>query len=142
MVANRKVTGKAIPLPAGVGMGVLISMGITLLLCAGTAWLVLTQRMGEGSLGYCVIAILLLATLAGSGAGAFAVKRQRMIVCVAVGAGYFGMLLMCTALFFGGQYEGIGVTALVILSGCLAAGLLGVKGGKRRKNKKWKPRFR
>ena len=42
--------------------------------------------------------------------------------------GDYLLLLSIAALFFGGQYEGMGVTAFVILGGCLAVVLLGLKG--------------
>jgi hypothetical protein len=46
---------------------------------------------------------------------------------MASGAGYYLTLLAMTALFFGGQYQGMGVTLGLVLAGAGTATLLSVK---------------
>ncbi len=142
MVANQKVTGRASSIPVGIGLGILLSVAITLLLSCLLAWLVLGGRIGESGMGYGIMGILLIASLAGSALAILRVKHRKLLVGLAAGIGYLAVLLMCTALFFGGQYQGIGVTAVVILCGSLAASLLGARDGKGRKKSTRKMRSR
>lgn len=137
MVVNRKVTGKAVSMPLGLAIGLAVCMAITLITAGISANLILSQRIGEGAIGYCAIVALLLSSAVGARLAAVVVKRRWMIVCMAVGGIYFLTLLGITALFFGGQYQGIGVTALMIFGGSGCVGMLGLRaesnGNKRRK---------
>ena len=49
---------------------------------------------------------------------------------------YFVTLLAITALFFGGQYEAVGVTGLLVFGASTAVGLLKTQGGKLGSGKK------
>ena len=130
MVANQKVTGKAVSFPAGVAIGLAISWSLTLIMAAMTAYLEGRGILGYDAVGYCLMLTLLLSSLAGALTAARKVKRIRFGVCMASALCYFLTLMVLTALFFGGQYSGIGVTGLVILGGAAAASFLG-RSGKR-----------
>ena len=130
MVANRKVTGKAASMPAGLAAGGGVSLGLTVALAALVAKLVDGGTLGEGSIGYCAMGILLLSALAGAAVAVGRIKRQRMLVCSLSGAVYYGLLLAMTAMFFGGQYKGMGVTALMVLCGCALAVLPELRKGR------------
>lgn len=118
MVANRKVSGRAKSIPAGLGIGLAISMVITLFGSLIIAILLDSQNMQEQSIGYGSMVLLLLSSAAGAVTAATTVKRQLLPVCMLSGSCYYAALLAITALFFGGQYQGMGVTALMILAGC------------------------
>lgn len=133
MVLNRKVTGTASAMPVGLAMGLAASLGITLVGSAILAWLVGSEKLGQGSIGYGSLVILLLASVLGAVTAFGKIRHRRMLVCVLSGVLYYGSLLCVTALFFGGQYQGMGVTALVVLGGCLCVALLGLGGGRRKK---------
>ena len=49
-------------------------------------------------------------------------------MCLAAGGGYYLCLLAITALFFGGQYQGVGVTALMVLGYTRAEAQTALKG--------------
>lgn len=119
MVLNKKVTGKASSIPGGLFAGAVVSLVSTLVLAMVTAWLVHTEILREASIGYCVIGILLLSAICGTWIANRKIKRQKLLVCLMSGVIYYAILLSMTALFFGGQYTGMGVTALVVLSGCM-----------------------
>ena len=138
MVVNRKVTGKAVSMPLGLGIGLAVCMAITLIAAGISANLILNERIGESAIGYCAIATLLLSSVIGAWLAAVLVKRRWMIVCMAAGAIYFLTLLGITALFFGGQYQGIGVTALMIFGGSGCVGLLGLRTGTDEKKRRRK----
>lgn len=128
MVVNQKVTGTAASMPVGLTVGVLISVGMTLGGSMIAAWLVSAEKIPESGIGYAALVILLLSSALGALAAVKRIKRQRMVVCMLSGLCYYLVLLACTALFFGGQYSGMGVTALVVLAGAGTIGLLGLKG--------------
>lgn len=118
MYAKKKVTGAAMGIPAGLGLGILISLVITLAGAAVTAWLMTTEAMGEESTGYAAMIILALASGAGALSAVHLIKRLRLQMCLLSGACYYLTLLAMTALLFGGQYQGMGVSAIVILAVC------------------------
>lgn len=114
----KKISAKnANGLPAGIGLGLLASFVITLLGAVGITQLVVTEEMEENSMGYGIMGVLLLASILGSWLAANRTKRMRLQVCLLAGAGYFLGLLAITALFFGGQYQGIGAAGITILLG-------------------------
>ena len=138
MVVNRKPTGKAMSIPGGLAVGALFSIGATLLLTAVLAKLVEGETVQQENIGYGVMVILTVSAFTGALVSFGRIKRQRLLVCGLSGLLYFAILMSMTALFFGGQYSSVGVTALLILLGSAVAALLGLKqggGGRRKKIK-------
>lgn len=136
MVVNKKVTGRAASMPGGLALGSGIAMVLTILLAIITAKLVDAGTVGEGSIGYMALGILLLSSGSGAAVAAAKIKRRRLLVCMGAGAVYYGLLLALTALFFGGQYTGMGVTALVVAGGAATVCFAGMgqgRGGEKRR---------
>lgn len=133
MVVNQKVTGNAASVPAGLAMGALMSLAITVAGAGILAKLLDMEKMIWENIGYGIMILLILSSFFGGLTAYKRIKRQRLLVCMASGAVYYGLLLSITALFFGGQYEAVGVTALLVLGGSLAAGMLGLRQGKKKK---------
>lgn len=142
MAVNQKVTGTASSLPVGIILGVLTALLVTLMGSAVTAWLILGEKIGENSVGYCSALITLLASALGSEISWLRTKRLRLQVCLITGAAYYLLLLAMTAVFFGGIYLGMGMTAITVLCGCGSVALLGIRGGKRTKFKGMKKVYR
>lgn len=115
-----------------------MSMAVTLILAVVTAKLVDVGALAEGRVGYAALAILLTATVSGACVAAGRIKRRRLVVCIASGGLYYGFLLLLTALFFGGEYTGMGVTALAVLGGSGASCLLGMGQGSGHRSKRRK----
>ena len=128
MVVNKKVTGTSKSMAAGLAVGTLVSLLITLFGAAVIANLVLSEKMVSQGIGYGAVLVLLLASATGAWIAAAMVKHLWLVVCMGAGGSYYLMLLAITALFFGGQYQGMGVTALLVLGGCSAIALLGLRG--------------
>ena len=131
MVVNRKVTGTAKSMPGGLALGWGISLAVTLLGAMLFAALISREMIRAEAIGYCSMGILLVASMLGAAVAIGAVKRRRAYVCGLSGLIYYGTLLGMTALFFGGQYQGMGVTALLVAAGCGAVLLMGLRGEKR-----------
>ena len=142
MAVRTKHSGRAMAMPAGIGVGTGISMVLTLGMSAVLAAMVLSGNAGENAVGFGAIVILLVSAFCGSFVSAAVVKHRRLLVCALTGAAYYITLLCCTALFFDGQYSGMGVAGLVILAGVGISAMLGLVGenrgaGRRRKYKAW-----
>lgn len=123
-------------------VGFVLSAGGALALTLGGAgvfaWLIAAERLAESSIGYCAMAIVLLSAALGAAVAVGRIKRRRVYVCAISGLIYYGVLLGMTALFFGGQYQGMGVTALLVLAGCGSVALLGLRGEKTSRRRKRK----
>ena len=127
MGVSGKVTGRAWPIPKGLAYGACISTVITVLISAISAHMVSKEWIEQERIGYCALAALLSASCIGAWAAAGKVKLTQIRIAMLNGAVYFGVLLSMTALFFGGQYEGMGVTLAVVALGSVAGGILSKK---------------
>lgn len=125
MVVNQKVTGRASSVPVGLAIGAGMSLGITLLLSVLAAWLISAEYIREEGIGYLVMIILLAASASGGTLAGYKIKKMKMQVSALTGVIYFALLLALTALFFGGQYEGMGTTLVMVLLGSGAGGMAG-----------------
>lgn len=130
MKINKRSTGKAKSMPAGLALGATGSVGITLVMSAVGAKLMDAGALKEGTIGYIAMVILLAAAMIGAFISAGCIKRQRLLVCGLSGLVYYVILLSMTALFFGGQYQGMGVTALMVLCGSGLAALTEARQGR------------
>ena len=135
---NKKPSGRASSMVGGISGGLMWSACITAVLAALSAKMVDLEWIGEKDIGYCAMVILITASFAGSNIAWKKIKRQRLLVCVLSGSLYFLVLMGMTALFFGGQYEAVGVTFLLVICGTslvLLGGERKNRGGKRLKRK-------
>ena len=133
MKLAQKGSGRAMSMPGGIAFGEAVSLTVTLLGAALLAKLVESEKMAEENIGYGVMVILVLASFAGAAVASRKIKHQHLLVCSSAGVVYMASLLAMTALFFGGQYSGVGVTALLVLCGTgLAVFAAGPREGKRR----------
>lgn len=138
MRVNRKPTGRAVAVPVGMGWGLLTSASITLLGCLLAAYLINREILSWDYSGYGVMVILLLSAWAGASVTAIKIKRRRAVMCIGSGAAYFLLLMATTALFFGGQYSGVGETGLMIFCGCMLGILTGIREKRRRNTGKFR----
>lgn len=137
-MAGKKMTGRASSIPAGLGAGVGVSVLITLMGTAFLARLLDTETIPWEAVGYGILIMVMLAAMLGCVTAMKKIRRQPGIVCLLSGLSYWGILLAITALFFGGQYEAVGVTLLLIVGGCGCAFLLQTRQGRGGGNRKRK----
>lgn len=138
----KRATGTAVPMAIGMISGVGLGLITTILLSGLVAYLVLTEKLQETSVGYCAAIILASSVGLGCLIATVLIKRMLMQVCIGVGGSYYGMLLVITALFFGGNYRGMGVTASVVFGTALAVGLLKLHNNERKQRARKKYRRR
>ena len=124
MVTNRKVYGRAMSMPAGIGLGASISLLVMLLGCGITAMLLDQEVMKQETVGYAAMGILFASSVAGSLVAVKMIKHRLLLVSMVEGVCYYALLLLINGLLFGGAVSGAGVTALLILGGSLCPALL------------------
>lgn len=136
MRKNNWQSGKTMSMTKGLASGALISICITI-----TGAAVLSKMLEQGlmmweNIGYIIAITILLSAFAGSTFSITRINRRKLLVCAESALIYIAILLTMTALFFGGQYEAVGVSIALICSGSISALLLlvGKKGRKSRHN--------
>ena len=135
MTVNQKVTGTAVTMPVGIGIGCGVSMALTILGAGLVAKLIDMEVLQENAIGYGAMMVILLASISGASVAVRKIKKRILQVSAMVGLFYYAMLLAITALFFGGKYQGMGVTALMILAGC---GVVVLIAGREKKTKRYR----
>ena len=130
MTTTKKVKGTATSMSVGVAMGTGVSLLITCVLSALLTLLALEGKIQENTIGYFSMGILLASSVLGALLSAVKVKRRWMLVCCMTGGIYYLLLLGSTAVFFGGNYQGVGVSGLLVLMGCSISGMLGLRKGR------------
>ncbi len=124
MVVNQKPTGTAKSMPIGLAYGWVASIGITALLCALLAILVLNGKIGWETVGYGAMVMIAGSAYIGAAVSCWSIKHRNLIVCLLSGAIYLCTLLGATALLFGGVQGSIWVTVMLIVGGTMAAALV------------------
>ena len=126
-------TGKGDRVAAGIGFGVLTGLGVALLGAMLGAFLISGGKMGEDAVDLMALTVTGVAAMAGAWLAVMVAKEKRMQVCLLTGLGFYLALLSLTALFFEGQYQGLGLSAILI---GLCSGVVGLLSAKGRKSKK------
>ena len=127
MATKYQSTGRAMTLPAGVLLGAGMAFIWTIAMSAVMAKLIEMEVFPESAVGYGSMVILLTASALASTTAWRKVKHQRAIVCMCAGGVYFLILLAVTAVFFGGQFDAVGVTAAVVMAGSGSTVILGLR---------------
>jgi len=134
MNKRKAVTGAASSIPIGIGVGTAICILITLIGAAISAYLVYSESIQQESIGFASMTVLVLSSGLGALVSMHKIKRMRIQMCLLTGVCYYLALLAMTALFFGGQYSALGVTALAVLAGSGGAALLSMLTEKSKNN--------
>ena len=124
MVVNRKPSGTAKSMPAGLALGWAVSMGITAVACALLSALILSGKTGWKAMGYGAMVILLISSHIGAAVSCSMIQHRKLLVCILSGVIYLISLAAITALLFGGDFGPIWVTALLIAGGTATAALV------------------
>ena len=123
-----KQSGRAVSMANGLISGISTAMAFVLLCSLVTAKLLETEILEQSKTGYAVMISLIAASWIGAAISENRIKRKRGIVCILSGICFYGILLASTALFFGGQYDGAGETALLIGCGSMLSLILNPNG--------------
>lgn len=136
MTARAYQSGKAVSTPRGLLWGAIYSTIITLGMCAAIAYGMDRGYLQEKDIGYAVMILLIVASYVGAWVSNRKIKRQKAKISLMSGGIYMTVLLSITALFFGGQYNAVPETALLILCGSILAMITGNSRTKRKHMRK------
>ena len=136
MIPIKKFKSKVMGIPVGLVVGVMSSLLLTFIGTAIVASLLAAEKIGEDTIRYAVIIIHAISGALGAFLSVSLTKRLRLQVSLLSGVCYYLMLLAMTALFFGGRYQGIGVTAVIIMAVCLVIAFLPAQSGELWKKRK------
>ena len=142
MLTNQKPTGMSSGMPGGLALGVLAAMVLTVLLGCLLAMLIGREMLPEENVGYGVMAVLFVSSAIGSTVAYKRIRHRRLMVFILSGICYLVTLTGLTALFFGGQYEGIFPTAMLIIGGSGVGFLRSASAGRGGKGRKKTRQFR
>ena len=126
----KRMKGKTLSLPVGIGIGIAVSMALTVGGAMLLAVLINGEQMGFASLSTAISLIHLIASFAGTYLATALTQQKKLITASATAAGYLIVLLGMTALLFGGQYEGVWLSLLMVLLGAGCVILLDLRGSK------------
>lgn len=129
----KRTTGHAVSMPVGIAWGTGTAVALTTVQSVLVAWMIHRGLLQQQSVGYGAMGILLVSAVIGAAVAKGKIKRRLVMAALLTGLCYYFCLLSMTALFFGGQYSGMGVTGLLILGGSGTAALMGKSGNRRGK---------
>ncbi len=142
MAVKSHSSGKAASIPGGLASASTVSMVVTLTGALLFGKMIDLGKLRWENIGYGVMVMLLAASFLGAQIACRRIKRQRLVVCILFALVYLGLLLSLTALFFGGQYEAVGVTSALVFAGAGTAGLTGSRENRGRKRKRSRYKYR
>lgn len=138
MNTSKIVTSKKIY--KGILLGVIIAIIVSLIFSLLFTWLIISEKTGEKLIKYSSAITAFIASLIGTAVSIRYAEKKKFILGLIVSVVYFTVLLMNTALFFGGQYQNIVVEMIFVLVGSATACLLPIgKKGQHNPRKKIRP---
>lgn len=118
MGKKRSVKESGVSIPKAIGYSLIVSMITSLLGILAAAYLIYNEIIIQENMGVVVTVVLLLSSAASAITAINTAKRMRLQMSLLSGVAYYLLLLSVTALFFGGEYSGIVLTAVTILASC------------------------
>lgn len=138
--AKHKAVGQPVSPVIGIGMGVILSLMLTILMSAITAWLVSGGSLPQDAIDMSAMPIGLIATFVGCIAASILVGDMPAVVSGICAGCYFVILLFVNILFMDSSLGGVGKGLVGIVVGAAIAVAINIFSVN--KNKKWKRRRR
>lgn len=138
MAVKLKRTGRSMSIPAGIAIGLAVALMVMVIGAMLLAWLITTERVGEDAIGWGCMVILPVGSVLGNLFAWRMIRHRRLMITGITTAGLY-VLLLLLALPFGGQYESLGTTALLVALGggiALIPAAVGSSSGVRGHNKR------
>lgn len=131
-----QATGRASGFGGGLAIATFSALVVTLLLAAVLAFFVSREVVAQEDMGYGIMGILFLSAFICGSVAYSKIRHRRALVYALSAITYFVSLTAATALFFGGQFEGIFPTAMLIIGGSGLGLFISVRPERRKKQEK------
>ena len=142
MRKKRSVKESGGSIPKVIGISLIVSVITSVLGVFVAAYLINKEIVVQENAGVAVMLVLLLSSAAGAITAINIAKRKRLQMSLLSGASYYLLLLSMTALFFGGEYNGVITTGTTIMAGCGIVAIGNMFANKRGKSFKMKTAYR
>lgn len=123
-----------------VGIGIGVSMIVSLLLSAIAAWLVSGERLPQSAIGGSALPVQLVSTFAGCITAVLISGKMPAIIASACAGGYFAILICINILVLDSSLSGIGKGIFAVLGGAALSVLASLLTHKNKKHKKLRAR--
>ena len=117
-----------------IGIGLVVGSIVTVFAALMTSALIYAEKIEEDKVVYGITISLILGSFMGASASALKTDEKKMIICIISGAMYLITLLCLTACFFGGRYENVRGTIILVMGSTMASALIAMRS--RRNNTK------
>ncbi len=119
-----KRNGKSVSITKGMVLSGIVSTGMTTFAALLLAFMLDKEHITWQQAGYWIMGILFLSSFMGAKTATTAISYHQLVVSCMSATLYMGILLSITALFFGGNYESVAVTAGIVIAGSGCAAML------------------
>ena len=122
--------------------GTAISMAVAFAGAAIYAWVILAGKVEQNTAATAAGTVLFLSAFIGSWIAANMAEGKKLQTALISGGSFLAILLLITAAFFGGQYNGVWIGVILTLTASLATAMLSLRRGKTGNQKRWKKPYR
>jgi len=142
MFVRKRRSNAPVSILVAVGIGVCCAVVFSMLVCALLASLITSGSISFQTTGGVVVVVQGISGMLGSWIAATVAKQQRLQVCLITAGMYFLCLLAMTALLFDGEYAGVVLSLMSVLTGGCIVALSGIRTKKEKKFKALKRAYR
>lgn len=128
---------KANSVPITIGVGLVLSLIITVLAAVLIAMMVISERMEPGHIYFGSAATLLLASFIGALYVVLMMGEKKLLFSMVTGGAYFLVLVCVSMLFFDGMIANVWQALILVIGGSFSAGIIKMN-SKKTSYRKWK----
>ena len=128
---------KATSVPITIGVGLVLSLIITVLAAVLIAMMVISERMEPGHIYFGSAATLLLASFIGALYVVLMMGEKKLLFSMVTGGAYFLVQVCVSMLFFDGMIANVWQALILVIGGSFSAGIIKMN-SKKTSYRKWK----
>ena len=132
---------KVTNVPITIGVGLLLSLIITVLAAILIAMMIIGERMEPSHIYFGSAATLLLASFIGALYVVLTMSEKRLLFSTISGVVYFLVLICITLVFFDGMFTNVWQALILVTGGSISAGVIKMN-SKKTRYRKWRKHMR
>ena len=133
----KRKQSKATSVPITIGVGLLLSLIITVLAAVLITMMVISERMEPGHIYFGSAATLLLASFIGALYVVLMMGEKKLLFSMVTGGAYFLVQVCVSMLFFDGMIANVWQALILVIGGSFSAGIIKMN-SKKNSYRKWK----